>query len=68
VKSVLSNHAPLGARALNRPEWIEAIKTASAAISLKTNDSTDLSNAYKIPFNYYWDIVITNGPITTVAQ
>jgi hypothetical protein len=68
VKSVLSNHAPLGARALNRPEWIEAIKTASAAISLKTNGSTDLSNAYKIPFNYYWDIVITNGPITTVAQ
>jgi hypothetical protein len=68
VKSVLSNHAPAGARPLNRPEWIEAIKTASAAISLKTNSSQDLSNAYKIPFNYYWDIVITNGPITTVAQ
>jgi hypothetical protein len=68
VKSVLSNHAPAGARPLNRPDWIEAIKTASAAISLKTNGSTDLSNAYKIPFNYYWDIVITNGPIATVAQ
>jgi len=68
VKSVLSNHAPAGARPLNRPEWIEAIKTASAAISLKTNGSTDLSNVYKLPFNYYWDIVITNGPITTVAQ
>jgi len=68
VKSVLSNHAPAGARALNRPEWIEAIKTASASISLKTNGGADLSNVYKIPFNYYWDIVITNGPITTVAQ
>jgi hypothetical protein len=68
VKSVLSNHAPAGARPLNRPEWIEAIKTASAAISLKTNAGIDLSNVYKIPFNYYWDIVITNGPITTVAQ
>jgi hypothetical protein len=53
-------------RALNRTEWIEAIKTATARIAVDAG-AGDLSPVYKIPFNYAWDIVITNGPATPVA-
>ncbi len=53
-------------RPLNRTEWIEAIKTATARISVDAG-AGDLSPIYKIPFNYAWDIVITNGPATPVA-
>jgi len=67
LKSVLANNAPTGARALNRPEWIDAIKTAAANMIVKGSNGTLLTDIYKIPFNYYWDIVITNGPATPVA-
>jgi hypothetical protein len=53
-------------RPLNRTEWIEAIKTATARISVDAG-AGDLSAIYRIPFNYAWDIVITNGPATPVA-
>ena len=67
LKSILKNNAPAGARVLNRPEWIDAIKTAAANMVVKGSDGTFLTDIYKIPFNYYWDIVITNGPATPVA-
>ena len=53
-------------RPLNRTEWIEAIKTATGRVTVESG-AGDLGYAYKIPFNYYWDIVITNGPATPVA-
>ncbi len=53
-------------RPLNRTEWIEAIKTATARVSVDAGGG-DLSPIYRIPFNYAWDIVITNGPQTPVA-
>ena len=34
---------------------------------VKGSNGTLLTDIYKIPFNYYWDIVITNGPATPVA-
>ena len=67
LKSILKDNAPAGARVLNRPEWIDAIKTATANMSIKSSSGAVLSDIYKIPFNYYWDIVITNGPATPVA-
>ena len=67
LKSVLANNAPTGARALNRPEWVDAIKTAAANMVVKGSNGTLLTDIYKIPFNYFWDIVITNGPATPVA-
>jgi len=69
VKSILKNHAVANARPLNRPDWMDAIKTATATIKvLSTNSTTlDLSYAHKIPFNYDWDIVVVNGPSTYVA-
>ena len=54
-------------RALNRPDWMDAIKTATATIKVLSANGTDLSYAHKIPFNYYWDIVVVNGPATYVA-
>jgi len=69
LKAIKANNPGglLKIRALNRTEWIEAIKTATANISVKASDGTDLKDVYKIPFNYAWDIVITNGPATPVA-
>jgi hypothetical protein len=69
LKAIVANNpgSKLAPRPLNRTEWIEAIKTATANISLKASDGADLGFAYKVPFNYHWDIVITNGPATTVA-
>ncbi len=65
AKAILKNNAPAGARPLNRPDWLDAIKTASATISI--NASSDLSYAHKVPFNFYWDVVITNSPRVFVA-
>ncbi|BDU73841.1 PKD domain-containing protein [Mesoterricola silvestris] len=69
LKAILANNVAgkLAPRALNRTEWIEAIKTATGNVKIKASDDSDLSYAYKIPFNYAWDIVITNGPATPVA-
>ncbi len=66
TKSILRNNAPAGARPLNRPDWLDAIKTASASITLLPL-SGDVSYAHKIPFNFYWDIVVTNGARVLVA-
>ena len=66
VKSILKNHPPAGARALNRPDWMDAIKTALPEISVIAL-SGDISYAHKIPFNYFWDIVVVNGSKTPVA-
>ncbi len=66
LKSILKNSPPAGARALNRPDWIDAIKTALPEISVQTLGG-DISYAHKIPFNFYWDIVVVNGPRTPVA-
>lgn len=67
VKSVLKNHPVTAARALNRPDWMDAIKTATATIKVLSANGSDLGYAHKVPFNYAWDIVVVNGPATYVA-
>jgi hypothetical protein len=66
LKSILKNHAVASARVINRTEWVEAVKTVTASISTKPGGN-DVSFAHKIPFNYPWDIVVVNGPVTSVA-
>lgn len=72
IKSILKNH-PVNnppmvvARALNRPDWLDAIKTATANMTMLTSSGADLKYAYKIPFNFAWDIVVASGPQTLVA-
>ncbi len=66
VKSILKNNPPAGARPLNRPDWMDALKTALPEISV-ISLSGELSYAHKIPFNFFWDIVVVNGPKTPVA-
>jgi hypothetical protein len=66
VKAILKNKAVAGARPLNRLEWIEAIKTATATLKV-TNNQGDFSFAHKLPFNYYWDIVVAQSATTFVA-
>ena len=66
LKSILKNHAILGARSIDRIEWVEAVKTVTANISTKPG-GIDQSFAHKIPFNYAWDIVVVNGASTPVA-
>jgi hypothetical protein len=66
LKAVTSNNAVAGARALNRTDWIDAIKTATAQISIIPSSGNNVSFAHKIPFNYPWDIVVVNGPSTFV--
>ena len=67
VKAVLKNHPVAMARVLNRTDWIDAIKTATATMKMLVSGGANLSYAYKVPFNYGWDIVIANGPVTVVA-
>jgi len=67
VKSILKNHPITAARALNRPDWMDAIKTATATIKVLSANGSDLGYAHKVPFNYAWDIVVVNGPATAVA-
>jgi hypothetical protein len=67
VKSILKNQPVAAARPLNRPDWIDAIKTATATMKMLTSSGADLTYAYKIPFNYAWDIVVASGPQTPVA-
>ncbi|GLH69563.1 hypothetical protein GETHPA_10960 [Geothrix rubra] len=67
VKSILKNHPVAAARPLNRPDWMDAIKTATATMKMLTSSGVDLTYAYKIPFNFDWDIVVASGPQTPVA-
>ncbi len=72
VKSILKNHPvnnppAVVARPLNRPDWMDAIKTATATMKMLTSSGADLTYAYKIPFNFAWDIVVASGPQTLVA-
>lgn len=66
VKAILKNNPAPGARVLSRPDWIDAIKTASATMRMLPG-GVNVNNAHKIPFNYHWDIVVVNGPLTLVA-
>jgi hypothetical protein len=68
LKAILKNNPVAGAKALNRTDWIDAVKTATAQISVVAGSGFDVSYAHKVPFNYPWDIVVVNGPATTVAQ
>jgi hypothetical protein len=70
VKSILKNNPPAGARSLVRTDWIDGIKTATANISVLPAESTsvDLSYAYKIPFNFPWDVVVANTPLVSVGN
>jgi hypothetical protein len=67
VKSILKNNPVAAKRPLNRPDWIDAIKTATATMKMLTSGNADLTYAYKIPFNFEWDIVVASGPQTPVA-
>ena len=67
VKSILKNNPVAAKRPLNRPDWIDAIKTATATMKMLTSSGADLTYAYKIPFNFDWDIVVASGPQTPVA-
>lgn len=66
AKSILKNNPPPGSRVLNRPDWLDAIKTASATINVVPLTG-DISYAHKIPFNFFWDIVVANSPKVVVA-
>lgn len=67
LKAILRNHPVAQAHALNRTDWIDAIKTAQPQISIVPGSGLNVSDAHKIPFNYPWDIVVVNGPATPVA-
>jgi hypothetical protein len=66
VKSVLRAPKVAEARRLNRPDWMDAIKTATATMKMVTSSGADLTYAFKIPFNYDWDVVVVSGPATTL--
>jgi hypothetical protein len=68
LKAILKNHPVTGAHAINRTDWIDAIKTATAQINVTPSSGINVSYAHKVPFNYPWDIVVVNGPATNVAQ
>ncbi|MDR1841183.1 MAG: hypothetical protein LBQ86_04570 [Holophagales bacterium] len=62
VKFINKNNPVPTARPLHGPEWIDAVKTATATIKLISSTAgSDLSYAHKLPFNYPWDIVVVNG-------
>jgi hypothetical protein len=69
LKSILANHpaSALNPRPLNRTDWIDAVKNATATIKVQPNAGKDLAYAYKVPFAFGWDIVVTNCEFTTVA-
>ncbi|WP_306591560.1 PKD domain-containing protein [Geothrix sp. 21YS21S-4] len=67
VKSLHTNASVNSAqRALNRTDWIEAVKTATPNVKVLTL-SGDVSFGHKIVFNYPWDIVVANSAQTFVA-
>ncbi len=67
IKSIKANNAPAIARALNRPDWIEAIKLVTAGVKVNMSASVDLAFAHKIPFNFPWDIVVANSVRNPIA-
>ncbi|MBL0210460.1 MAG: PKD domain-containing protein [Holophagaceae bacterium] len=66
LKSILRNNPVAGARPLNRPDWLDGLKTVTATISVKPLNGGELA-PYRIPLNYYWDIVVTNSARVVVA-
>lgn len=67
VKSVQVNtSSTASARPLNRPDWIEGVKTATPRVSVVSNTG-DVSFGHKILFKYPWDVVIVNSAQTQVA-
>ncbi len=64
VKAILRDNSPQGARKLSRVEWMEAIKTVTA--NMKVSLHGDFTYAHKLPFNYYWDIVVAQSSTVTV--
>lgn len=66
MKSILRNHPVAGARPLNRPDWLDGLKTVTATISVRPLSGGNLQ-PYRIPFNFYWDIVVTNSAQVIVA-
>ncbi len=66
LKSILRNNPVAGARPLNRPDWLDGLKTVTATISVKPLNGGNLQ-PYRIPFNFYWDIVVTNSARVIVA-
>ena len=66
LKSILKNNPVSSARIINRSEWVEAVKTVTANVSVVV-DTNNQSFAHKIPFNYPWDIVVVNSPVTQVS-
>lgn len=58
-------------RAVNRPEWLDAVKTVTAQISLKAgggnSSAKDLAYGHKIALKFPWDVVVANSPSTRVA-
>jgi hypothetical protein len=72
MKAILKNNpvnsAFATAHAINRLDWIDAIKTATAQVSVVPSSGLDISYAHKIPFRYPWDVVVANGPAIVAAQ
>ncbi len=66
MKSILRNNPVAGSRPLNRPDWLDGLKTVTATISVRPLNGGNLQ-PYRIPFNFYWDIVVTNSPQVFVA-
>jgi hypothetical protein len=66
MKSILRNNPVAGARPLNRPDWLDGLKTVTATISVKPLNGGNLQ-PYRIPLNFYWDIVVTNSALVYVA-
>lgn len=65
LKSILKNKPPVGYRALTPADYIDAVKTVTANVKIAT--PLDATPPHKVPFNFYWDIVVVNGPQTIVA-
>lgn len=68
LKSIARADSLVTARPLNRTEWIDAIKTATAQVTFKSNNGVDYGYVHKIPFNYAWDIVVVQSVAAPVAR
>jgi hypothetical protein len=63
VKSILKNQPPAGAnpRPLNRPDWLDGIKTTVANMKVVPSDGVDKSLFHRIPLRFPWDVVVANS-------
>jgi PKD repeat protein len=66
AKSILSNHPPTGNRKLNRTDWLDAIKTGVANVSVAPAGDLARGYAHKVPFSFPWDMVVVNSAAVTV--